>query len=497
LKNLNKTLIDTEPQQIDRKELIRKSIRLKKINAENSLFYYGKYILGFEQFDENVHQEWEFFLKGRKRLKLVLIPRDHFKSSFFTIAHPLQELCLDKSKRFLLTNAVFDNAKTFLGSIKQQIEQNPKLKWWGLEPGDPWSSEELTVKRETIHKEPSISIAGIGSQLPSQHYDEIIWDDLVNDKNITSKEYIDKVIEWWKDSISLLEPGGLGIVVGTRWNYRDLYQYIIENLAEQFDIIVKKAIADDGKIYFENRFSQEELDKLKVLKGPYKFSLQYQNELTDPEDAIFKLDWILKYKELPKPTRMFMTVDPALSEDPTADYSAIMICAVDAENNLYAVDYVHEHLNPKALIDKIFEKAIQYQPIKIGIETVAFQKVLKFWIEDEMRARGKFLPIEELKTSNKIKPDRILALQPRFSAKTIFIKGWMADLEDELIRFRYPQMNQLHDDLIDALAYQLEIVYKPYVYEKKELVYMSPAWYEDKFGGKPEESNIANPNVYR
>jgi len=294
------------------------------------LFYYGKYILGFEQFDEEVHREWEFFLKGNKRLKLVLIPRDHFKSSFFTIAHPLQELCLDKRKRFLLTNAVFDNAKTFLGSIKQQIEQNEKLKWWGLEPGDPWSSEELSVKRETIHKEPSVSIAGIGSQLPSQHYDEIIWDDLVNDKNITSKEYIDKVIEWWKDSISLLEPGGLGIVVGTRWNYRDLYQYIIENLAEQFDIIVKKAIADDGKIYFENRFSQKELDKLKVLKGPYKFSLQYQNELTDPEDAIFKLEWILKYKERPKPTRLFMTVDPALSEDPTAVYSVIMICAVDA-----------------------------------------------------------------------------------------------------------------------------------------------------------------------
>jgi len=481
----------------DRILLTKTSINYEKIAAENSLFYYGKYILGFEQFDENVHKEWEFFLKGGKRLKLVLIPRDHFKSTFFTIAHPLQELCKDNRKRFLLTNAVFDNAKTFLGSIKLQIERNPKLKWWGLEPGEPWSTEEITIKRESIHKEPSVSIAGIGSQLPSQHYDEIIWDDLINEKNITSKEYIDKVIDWWKDSISLLEPGGLGIVVGTRWNYRDLYQYIIENLAEHFDIIVKKAIADDGRIYFENRFSQEELDKLKVLKGPYKFSLQYQNELTDPEDAIFKLDWILKYSELPKPVRIFMTIDPALSEDPTADYSVIMICAVDAENNLYVVDYFRDHVNPKALIDKIFEKAAEWSPVKIGIETVAFQRVLKFWLEDEMRSRGKFLVIEELKTSDRAKPDRILALQPRFSAKTVYIKGWMADLEDELIRFRYPESNQLHDDLIDALAYQLEIIYKPLVYEKKEIPYMSPAWYEDKFGNKPEESNIANPHLYR
>jgi len=466
-------------------------------DAENSLFYYGKYILGFNQFDENVHKEWEFFLKGGKRLKLVLIPRGYFKSSFFTISHPLQELCKNKSKRFLLTNAVFDNAKAFLGSIKQQIETNPKLKWWGLEPGDPWSSEELTVKRDSIHKEPSISIAGIGSQLPSQHYDEIIWDDLVNDKNITSKEYIDKVINWWKNSLNLLDPGGLGIIVGTLWHYRDLYQYVIKNLAEHFDIIIKKATADNGSIYFESRFPKEELERLKKLLGPYIYNLQYQNELTDPEDAIIKQDWILKYKELPKPVRMFMTIDPALSEDPTADYSVIMICAVDAENNLYAVDYVREHLDPKALIDKIFEKAAEHKPVKIGIETIAFQRVLKFWLEDEMRSRSKFLPIEELKTSDRAKPDRILALQPRFSAKTIFIKGWMADLEDELIRFRYPVSNQLHDDLIDALAYQLEIIYKPNVYEKKELIYMSPAWYEDKFGNKPEESNIANPNVYK
>jgi len=484
----------TEQQHQEVEEILAER---EKREAENSLFYFGKYILGFEQFDENVHREWEFFLKGGKRLKLVLIPRGYFKSSFFTISYPLQQLCLDNRKRFLITNAVFDNAKTFLGSIKQQVEQNPKLKWWGLEQGDSWSSEELTLKRDSIHKEPSVSIAGVGSQLPSQHYDVIIWDDLVNDKNITSKEYIDKVINWWKNSLNLLDPGGLGIIVGTLWHYRDLYQYVIKNLAEHFDIIIKKATADDGSIYFESRFPKEELKRLKKLLGPYIYNLQYQNELTDPEDAIFKLDWIQKYSELPKPTRTFMTVDPALSTDPTADYSVIMICAVDAENNLYVVDYFRDRVEPKDLIDKIFEKAAEHNPVKIGIETIAFQRVLKFWLEDKMREKGKFLPLEELKTSDRAKPDRILALQPRFSAKTVYIKPWMADLEDELIRFRYPESNQLHDDLIDALAYQLEIIYKPLVTQEKKLVYMSPAWYEDKFGSKPEESNIANPHVYK
>lgn len=489
------TLEDTS---LTRSELEQQYIDSEKLIANNSLFYYGKEILGFTKFDENVHGEWEIFLKGGKRLKLVLIPRDHFKSTFFTIGYPLQSLGIDKTKRFLLANAVYGNSKLFLRSIKGQIEKNPKLKWWDLEPGENWSDEELTVKRKSIHKEPSISIAGVGSQLPSQHYDVIIWDDLVNDKNITTKEQTDKVISFWKDTINLLEPDGLGIVIGTMWSYQDLYQYIINELQEDFDIIIRKAQAENrGKIYFESLFSQAELDKRRRLLGPYKYSLQYMNTLVDPEDAVIKRKWILKYNELPSPVRYFQTIDPALSTDPTADYSVIMTCAVDANNDLYVVDYFRDRVDPKALIEKIFEKAKEYQPAVIGIETVAFQRVLSFWIEDQMRERGEFLPLEELKTSNKMKADRILALQPRFSAKSIFIKHWMKELEDELVSFRYPESNQLHDDLIDALAYQLEIDYRPYVTQKKKLVYMSPEWLEDKFDKKPEQSSIANPYVYR
>ena len=481
----------------ERKKLIEKTIYLKKLRAEKSLFYFAKEILGFRELDENIHLEWEYFLKGSKRLKLVLIPRDHFKSTFFTISYPLQQLCIDKSKRFLLTNAVYNNAQKFLRSIKDQIEKNNKLKWWNLEPDEPWSSEEIVVKRETIHKEPSVSIAGIGSQLPSQHYDIIIWDDLVNEKNITSKDQTDKVIDWWKDTLNLLEPGGLGILIGTRWSHRDLYQYVIDNLADHFDIIIRKAIRDDGSVYFEKRFSKEELERRKILEGPYKFNLQYQNELTDPEDAIFKREWILKYKDLPTPVRYFMTIDPALSEDPTADYSVIMVCAVDSDNNLYVVDYFHERVDPKSLIDNIFKYADRYKPVKIGIETIAFQRILKFWLKDEMSARSKFFVIEELKTSDKAKPDRILALQPRFSAGTVFIKPFMAELEDELISFRYPEITQAHDDLIDALAYQLEIIYKPNKVINKEVPYLSPLWLEEKFGRPEAKADIANPYVYK
>ncbi|OPZ83750.1 MAG: hypothetical protein BWY74_04382 [Firmicutes bacterium ADurb.Bin419] len=73
----------------------------------------------------------------------------------------------------------------------------------------------------------------------------------------------------------------------------------------------------------------------------------------------------------------------------------------------------------------------------------------------------------------------------------------MAELEDELISFRYPEITQAHDDLIDALAYQLEIIYKPNKVINKEVPYLSPLWLEEKFGRPEAKADIANPYVYK
>jgi predicted phage terminase large subunit-like protein len=465
----------------------------EKTKAEESLFYFAKYILGFEDFEYEVHGEWDLFLAGDKQYKLVLIPRDHFKSSYFTIAYPLQELCKDHKERILITNATFDNAKTFLSSIKHQIERNEKLKWWDIEQGEPWSTEEIAVRCETIHKEPSISIAGVGSQIPGLHYNIIIWDDLVNDKTITSKDQLDKTIDWWKYSLSVLEPGGLGIVVGNRWHFGDLYGYILDNLASKFDVIKRKAIKEDGTAYFPQRYSLEKLQDKKESQGSWIFSTQYMNEPISPEDAVFRKEWIKYYDKLPAIVRKFMTIEPAISPDSGANFSVIMTCAVDEGNNLYVVDYVREHLLPKELIDWIFRKFVEHRHVKLGIETVAFQKVLKFWLIDQMRERSIFLPIEELKTETS-KEIRIMGLQPRFETGAIYIRKNMLDLEDELLRFPKGQT----DDLIDALAHQLQIIHKPQVSKKEDVPYMSLEWFEKHYGDRqPKGRSLSNPYLYR
>ncbi len=69
--------------------------------------------------------------------------------------------------------------------------------------------------------------AGLETSLTGLHFDIIIDDDLVNDKNTSTKEQIQKVIDVYNDSFNLLDRGGTHVVVGTRWSNRDLYGHIL------------------------------------------------------------------------------------------------------------------------------------------------------------------------------------------------------------------------------------------------------------------------------
>ena len=54
-------------------------------------------------------------------------------------------------------------------------------------------------------------------------------DDLVVRENIGTREQREKVINFYRDTLDLLEPTGELVIVGTRWAMGDLYQHLLEN----------------------------------------------------------------------------------------------------------------------------------------------------------------------------------------------------------------------------------------------------------------------------
>lgn len=201
-----------------------------------------------------------------------------------------------------------------------------------------------------------------------------------------------------------------------------------------------------------------------IAWGYASSNTQYLNDPIPEADADFKKDWFGNYE----PTELrgklltkFTTVDPAISQDRDADFTAIITVGIDEFRNIYILDIRRARMTPKEIIDNIFEVWHFFDPIAIGIEDVAFQKSLQYSLSEEMNRRNEYLPLKPLRPAGRAKDQRIKGLQPLYANRKIYHSRAVPNieyLEDELLRFPAGK----HDDIIDALAYMLELnIYPP------------------------------------
>lgn len=216
-----------------------------------------------------------------------------------------------------------------------------------------------------------------------------------------------------------------------------------------WEIVYEKAIRDDGSLFFPERLSREFLDNARKVMGSYLFANQYQNEIIPTDEIVFKPEWIRYYTELPKRKYTFAFVDPAISLEDTADYTGVIVVDVDTTNTWYVRVANRYRITPTQTVDLIFRIIKEYNPMCIGVESVAYQKALIYMIDVASRDKKVVAPIKEIKPDTDVSKEyRIMGLVPRFEWGRIFINRGLKDLEDELSSFP----RAAHDDLIDSLS---------------------------------------------
>lgn len=507
-------LLPKEPTEIS--ETQKEFARL----AMEDLFFFNQYILGNgPAMNEGLHREMCDFATGyrgasTKKKRLILEPRFTLKSTCVTIAYSLQSMLAKPNTRILIDSENLSQAKSFLSSIKNQCETNERYrqlamllhnKWPAPEKAldEKWTNTEIVspLRIDKSIKEPTISTAGVDVVKVGQHYDKIIMDDPVSHNNTGTQEQIQKVIDHYKLALSLLDPGGELIIIGTRWNFGDLYGYIMENHKDFFDILIRQAYKEDGSLLFPEKLSEDFLKEQKISQGSYIFSCQYLNSPVPRDDAAFKWnayrEWkgeaipengLLQIAELRRYTgesdftveerslgvkvNFFLTIDPAIAEKERSDPTAMVVIGMDPGGRMFVVDYVNKKISGMAFFDELFRLVDTYRPIRVGVETIAYQKSLIYSIRDEMKKRGTYFVLEELKP-DRDKIRRIEALQPRYEAGSLYVRTGMDDLKYQMLNF--PRTT--HDDIVDALAYHLQLAYPKRVkeeQEKKRVAYRSP-----------------------
>jgi predicted phage terminase large subunit-like protein len=404
-----------------------------------------------------------------KKQSLFLLPRGTFKSSVVTIGLTLQMILNDPDIRVLIDSETFAKAKAFLAEIKGHLEANEAFRevyftLYGSYPDAKkrdqlWSDSQLNISaRKRQRKEATISCGGVDVTKNGMHYDLIIMDDLHSELNTANKEQIEKVVQHYKLAYSLLDPGCPLIVIGTRWDYNDTYQYILDNELENFNVLSRSAYNPDGSLFFPERLTEAFLQKTKKTQGSYLFSCQYLNEPVDDETATFKRSLLVRTPwELVKdqPINWYLSVDPSY-DGPYSDYAALVIAGMNHQRDIYVRHVLRQKMTYAQIIEAMFDLNNRFQPKAILLETIAAQKSIMYELNNEQKRRGTWLPITEIRSRTKSKEERIRALAPFYEFGHIFHVRecpQLEDLEYELIHFP----KGTHDDVIDALATVLEL----------------------------------------
>jgi hypothetical protein len=433
------------------------------------------------------------------RFSIWLLPRGHLKTSEFTEAGTLWELISDPNLRFLISNAKLDNAIDIIANIKSCVQSNDIFRWLfpeycpdlaskKLRQQCKWLTERLDFPCSTRagRKEGNIEVMSVGANLVSKHYDRMIFDDPVNDDNSSTKEYRDKIYRWYRNALQLRHDANSIIrIIGTRWHFDDLYSRLIKveyarrkrqkeaggKVVPRYFIYLRQIVEkvdiggqtiagyDDVAPIWPERFTPEAIEEIREENGSYIFSCQHMNNPLPEEDAVFRYSDISFCDEYDIPENIvnFIACDLAVEETEQGDWWVLSVASFDSLGRMYLREVVRDKLTTSTFLAHLNGLCKKWNPVRVGVETTAFQKTL-YKIYKHMSAESGYdIPWKELNRGKSSKRKRILAFQPRVERGDFLIEEGIRNSEhviDEMTT--YPK--SVNDDILDTLA-DLEVMF--------------------------------------
>lgn len=422
--------------------------------------------------------------------------REHYKSTVITFALTVQEILKNPEVTICIFSVTRPMAKQFLSQIKREFEKNgflkelfPDVLYMRPQQESPkWNEDDgLIVRRTGNPKEATLEAYGLSddSQPTSKHYDIKIYDDVITERSVTSREMIDRAMTGIRLSMNLskTDPKSGKIItknrfVGTRWDLDDPYGQIV---AEEIAAERRRpgvVVTDDGVLKSVGPWSDETAEAKRKELGDYIFSCQILLDPVAASSQRFKEEWLRFWDaENLRNLNIYIVVDPAGSQKgKDSDYTVFNVFGVDSLDNRLIIKLVRDRLNLVERTNMLFELMRQYpRVIKVGYEQVGMQADIEH-IQYRMKQENFRFTIVPLGTARRItsaankqvggkvkKEDAISALVAPFEAGRIYLPYhcWYTDysgavkdmtrvfIDEEYLKW-YPGA-QCHDDMFDTM----------------------------------------------
>ena len=392
---------------------------------------------------------------GPDRLIVTMPPR-HGKSEFCSKYTPAWFLNQWPDKRVILSSYEADFAAGWGLKARELIDQNSSV--LGVSVSKASNARD---RWDIAGRDGGMVTAGVGGAITGKGAHLLLIDDPVkNSEQADSPTYRAKAWDWWQSTASTrIEPGGVAIVIQTRWHEDDLAGRLIEDNSENWRVINFPAMAEgedilgrsEGQALWPQRYDEAALERIKRRSGSRWWSALYQQRPTAAEGDMFLREWFETVPHSPDVTRMDGIVrywDKAGTQG-GSDYSCgLLMCRVGSM--FYVMDVVHGQWSSDAR-NKIMLETARQDHDDYGGQVVT-------WVEQEPGSGGKesaefsvkllaghTVKVERV-TGDKVTRARPLASQYESGNVRLCRAAWNRDYIDEMAVFP----NGAHDDRVDG-----------------------------------------------
>ena len=279
-------------------------------------------------------------------------------------------------------------------------------------------------------------------------------------------EYADMRPNVWEQILrpALADVRGGAIFIGTpkgRNHFYELFKFAESGKDKDWE-------AFHFTSYDNPLLDKNEIDAAKASMSSFAFRQEFMSSFEAASRDLFKEEWVNIDEDEPSDGRYFIAVDLAGfinvdkesgNKNKKLDETAIAVVKV-GDYGWWVADILHGRWDIQETCNQIIKAVIKYEPTAVGIEKGSLKNATMPYLSDLMRRYNRFFRIDEVTHGNQKKTDRIVwALQGRFENGKVRLNygSWNNEFIDQLVNFPNAQ---LHDDLVDALAYidQIQVV---------------------------------------
>lgn len=475
----------TAPVDISLEEAVR-------LGAIDSQFFYRTFFpKTFRQASPLMHRRVDLALDSPQHR---LINLQMFRGSAKTTklrAFAARRIAYRMSRTILVIGGSEPAASRSIQWMRGQIERNSLYtKTFGLRPGKKWHETEIEIVSDIDGSVTWMLGVGISSNIRGINFDDyrpdlIIGDDLLTDENILTKESRNKTTDLVMGAVAKSlapaseEPNAKLAMLQTPLHHDDASMVAARSdmwHTERYSCWTpetEELPSEQQVSSWEERFPTEELRKEKrsmfdMGKGTV-FLREMEVRIVSSETAAFMPSLLQYYDKAPLRGTTVLSIDPVPppSDREIAknlagkDFEALVV-QTRVGGNYYLRHYeLMQGHDPSWTMAKTFELALTYQVSYIAVDSIAYQAVLKWLLETEMKRRRQYyIVIQDKLAGRKSKYQKILdAYIPLMALRKYFVKKEHLEFIEMLTA--YPSVP--HDDLLDSGAIGLRALINPHV----------------------------------